>query len=67
MTESETDLEKFFADLEQNQVETQAGLVAWNMLGFTIFQDLYPNESHEQTQKRMIEFSEQLFDSRCNV
>ena len=57
----------FLQILEQNQLEIQEGLVAWNMLGFTIFQDLYPDESHEHTQKRMLEFSEQLFNSRRKV
>ena len=57
----------FLEILEKNQLEIEGGLVAWNMLGFTIFQDLYPKESHEQTQKRMIEFSQQLFNSRRNA
>ena len=54
----------FLHILEQNQLGMQEGLVAWNMLGFTIFQDLYPDESHEATHKRMLKFSEQLFNSR---
>ena len=31
----------FLQILEQNQLEIKEGLVAWNMLGFTIFKDLY--------------------------
>ena len=57
----------FLHILEQNQLGMQEGLVAWNMLGFTIFQDLYSNESHEATHKRMLKFSELLFNSRHNV
>ena len=53
----------FLQILEKNELEINEGLVAWNMLGFTIFQDLYPDENHEQTHKRMIEFSQQLFNS----
>ena len=54
----------FLHILEQNQLGMQEGLVAWNMLGFIIFQALYPGESHEATHKRMLKFSEQLFNSR---
>ena len=51
--------------LDQNELDLEEGLVAWNMLGFTIFQDLHPDESHDQTHQRMIEFSRQLFESRA--
>ena len=54
----------FLEILDQNELDFEEGLVAWNMLGFTIFQDLYPDESHDQTHQRMIEFSRQLFESR---
>ena len=54
----------FVEILDQNELDFEEGLVAWNMLGFTIFQDLYPDESHDQTHQRMIEFSRQLFESR---
>ena len=37
------------------------GLIAWNMLGFTIFQDTYPDENHVSIQQRMAEFSQSLF------
>ena len=55
----------FLEILDQNELDLEEGLVAWNMLGFTIFQDLYPEESHDQTHQRMIEFSRQLFESRA--
>ena len=54
----------FLNIMEKNELEINEGLVAWNMLGFTVFQDLYPGENHEQTHKRMIDFSQQLFNSR---
>ena len=50
--------------LDDHELELQEGLVAWNMLGFTIFQDLYPEASHEEIQQRMMEFSNNLFHSR---
>ena len=53
----------FFEILEKNELELNEGLVAWHMLGFTIFQDSYPNETHLQTHQRMTEFSHQLFNS----
>ena len=55
----------FLEILDQNELDFEEGLVAWNMLGFTIFQDLRPDESHDQTHQRMIEFSRQLFESRA--
>ena len=55
----------FLEILDQNELDLEEGLVAWNMLGFTIFQDLLPDESHDQTHQRMIEFSRQLFESRA--
>ena len=54
----------FLEILDQNELDLEEGLVAWNMLGFTIFPDLNPDESHDQTHQRMIEFSRQLFESR---
>ena len=55
----------FLEILDQNELDLEEGLVAWNMLGFTIFQDLHPDESHDQTHQRMIEFSRRLFESRA--
>ena len=66
-TEVGTDRARFSQIMEQNQLEIQEGLVSWNMLGFTTFEDLYSGASHEQTQKRMIESSEQLFNSSRNA
>ena len=60
----EQTVREFLNILEKNELEYNEGLIAWNMLGFTIFQNLYPNEDHEKTQNRMIEFSKKLFDSR---
>ena len=61
----EQTVREFLEILDQNELDLDEGLVAWNMLGFTIFQDLYPDESHDQTHQRMIEFSRQLFESRA--
>ena len=54
----------FLEILDNNELDLEEGLVAWNMLGFTIFQDLHPDESHEQTHQRMVDFIKQLFESR---
>jgi len=54
----------FLEILDNNELDLEEGLVAWNMLGFTIFQDLHPDESHEQTHQRMMDFTKQLFESR---
>ena len=54
----------FLEILDNNELNLDEGLVAWNMLGFTIIQDLHPDESHEQTHQRMMDFSKQLFDTR---
>ena len=54
----------FLEILDNNELDLEEGLVAWNMLGFTIFQDLHPDESHEQTHQRMMDFIKQLFESR---
>lgn len=54
---------EFFHVLESQQMDLQEGLVAWNMFGFTIFQDMYPDQPHEFVHKKMIEFSENLFNS----
>ncbi len=50
--------------MDENGLDLEEGLVAWNMLGFTIFQDQYPEESHEQIQQRLIQFSQDLFYSQ---
>ena len=34
----------FLEILDQNELDLEEGLVAWNMLGFTIFQDLHPTK-----------------------
>ena len=49
--------------LDENELDLEDGLVAWNMLGFTIFQDTYPEENHDEIQRRMADFSRNLFDS----
>ena len=54
----------FLEILDNNELDLEEGLVAWNMLGFTIFQDIHPEESHEQTHQRMMDFSKQLFENR---
>ena len=53
----------FLQLLDENELDLEDGLVAWNMLGFTIFQDTYPEENHDKIQKRMADFSKSLFDS----
>ena len=54
----------FFHVMDTEALQLEEGLVAWNMFGFTIFQDLYPEASHEEIQQKMIEFSTNLFNSR---
>ena len=53
----------FLQLLDENELDLEDGLVAWNMLGFTIFQDAYPEENHDEIQRRMADFSRNLFDS----
>ena len=53
----------FLQLLDENELDLEDGLVAWNMLGFTIFQDTYPEENHDEIQQRMTDFSKELFDS----
>ena len=53
----------FLQLLDENELDLEDGLVAWNMLGFTIFQDRYPEENHDEIQQRMTDFSKSLFDS----
>ena len=53
----------FLQLLDENVLDLEDGLVAWNMLGFTIFQDTYPEENHDEIQHRMSDFSKGLFDS----
>ena len=57
----------FLQLLDENELDLEDGLVAWNMLGFTIFQDTYPEENHDEIQRRMAEFSKSLFDFNNNV
>jgi len=49
--------------MDENELDLEDGLVAWNMLGFTMFQDTYPDENHAAIQQRMAEFSQSLFAS----
>ncbi len=53
----------FLQLLDENELDLEDGLVAWNMLGFTVFQDTYPEENHAEIQQRMTNFSQSLFDS----
>ena len=53
----------FLQLLDKNELDLEDGLVAWNMLGFTIFQDTYPEENHDEIQRRMADFSRNIFDS----
>ena len=53
----------FLELMDENELELEDGLVAWNMLGFTIFQNTYPDENHAEIQQRMSDFSKKLFDS----
>ena len=53
----------FLQLLDENELDLEDGLVAWNMLGFTMFQDTYPDENHAEIQQRMSDFSKKLFDS----
>ena len=50
--------------MDENDLDKEDGLIAWNMLGFTIFQDTYPDENHVSIQQRMAEFSQSLFATR---
>ena len=50
--------------MDENELDMEDGLIAWNMLGFTIFQETYPDENHTSIQKRMAEFSSSLFANR---
>tara|TARA_Y200000002_G_scaffold330764_1_gene295601 strand:- start:736 stop:969 length:234 start_codon:yes stop_codon:yes gene_type:complete len=54
----------FFMVLDQHHLTLEEGMVAWNMLGFTMFQEAYPEASHDQIQQQMLGFSQQLFESR---
>ena len=54
----------FFMILDQHHLTLEEGMVAWNMLGITMFQEAYPEASHEQIQQQMQGFSQQLFESR---
>ena len=54
----------FLQLLDENELDLEDGLVAWNMLGFTIFQDTYPEENHDEIQQRMADFSKKLLKSR---
>ena len=59
----EQTVRSFLELMDENELDLEDGLVAWNMLGFTIFQDTYPDENHDKIQRRMKEFSQTLFAS----
>ena len=59
----EQTVRRFLQLLDENELDLEDGLVAWNMLGFTIFQDTYPEENHDEIQQRIPDFSKSLFDS----
>jgi len=59
----EQTVRSFLELLDENELDLEDGLVAWNMLGFTMFQDTYPDENHAEIQQRMSDFSKKLFDS----
>jgi len=59
----EQTVRSFLKLLDENELDLEDGLVAWNMLGFTIFQDTYPEENHDEIQRRMADFSKNFFDS----
>ena len=59
----EQTVRSFLKLMDENGLDLEDGLVAWNMLGFTIFQATYPEENHDAIQKRMKEFSQTLFAS----
>ncbi len=42
--------------MDENDLDKEDGLIAWNMLGFTIFQETYPDENHSSIQQRMADF-----------
>ena len=54
----------FLKLLDEHELEMEDGLIAWNMLGFTIFQNAFPDENYSAIQQRMVEFSKNLFASR---
>ena len=56
----------FLKLLDENKLDMEDGLIAWNMLGFTMFQNTYPDENHASIQRRMAEFSQSLYASRQN-
>ena len=56
----------FLELLDANELDMEDGLIAWNMLGFTIFQNTYPDENHASIQQRMADFSQSLYASRQN-
>ncbi|MBC8258035.1 MAG: hypothetical protein H8E38_03375 [SAR324 cluster bacterium] len=59
----EQTVRSFLRLLDENELNLDDGLVAWNMLGYTIFQDIYPDENHAEIQQRMLDYSHGLFDS----
>jgi hypothetical protein len=59
----EQSVRDFLHIMDTHQLQLEEGLIAWNMLGFTIFQERYPEDTHAETQQRMLAFSQQLFES----
>ncbi len=57
----------FLKLLDENELDMEDGLIAWNMLGFTMFQNTYPGETHAFIQQRMADFSKSLFASRQKI
>ncbi|MEE2717244.1 MAG: hypothetical protein VX610_07440 [SAR324 cluster bacterium] len=53
----------FLHVLDHHELDLEEGLVAWNMLGFTMFQDQLPDATHEEIQQRMMQYSQNLFNS----
>ena len=54
----------FLKLMDENDLDMEDGLIAWNMLGFTMFQESFPDENHASIQQRMAEFSESLYAKR---
>ena len=53
----------YFHVMDEHKLTNEEALVAWNMLGFTLFQEMNPDETHAQTQERMMAFSRDLYAS----
>ena len=60
----EQTVREFLNLMDENELNLEEGLIAWNMLGFTMFQDQDPDASYQEIQKHMIGYSEQIFYSK---